>query len=66
LDELLRSLNIKGDDIGSVFIPKVEVESPSDETKCMAVMRLLTPKSFTAASLKKTLCFSWATARGVL
>jgi hypothetical protein len=32
LDELSRSLNIKGDDIGDVFVPKVEVETLKEET----------------------------------
>jgi hypothetical protein len=32
MDELSRSLNIKGNDIGDVFVPKVEVEMLKEET----------------------------------
>jgi hypothetical protein len=59
LDDLLRSLNIRGEDIGGVFVPKEEVETLREEKKWMAVMRLLSPKPFSAASLKKTMRFAW-------
>jgi hypothetical protein len=59
LDELLRSLNIKGEDIGGVRVPKEEVEFLKGETKWMAVMRLLSSKPFSAVSLKKTMHFAW-------
>jgi hypothetical protein len=65
LDDLLRSLNIKGEDIGGIFVPKKEVETLREEKKWMAVMRLLSPKPFSAASLKKTMRFAWAPAQEV-
>jgi hypothetical protein len=66
LDELLSSLNLKGGgDIGGVLVPKEEVESLKEETKWMAVMKLLSPKPFSATSLKKTMVFAWAPAQEV-
>jgi hypothetical protein len=60
LDDLLRSLNIKGEEIGGVFVPKKEVEALKDGTKWMAVMTVLTPRPFIAISMKKTMRFAWA------
>jgi hypothetical protein len=65
LDELLSSLNIKGEEIGGVSVSKEEVDLLKGETKWMAVMRLLSPKPFSAASLKKTMRFAWAPAKEV-
>jgi hypothetical protein len=65
LDELLSSLKIKGEDIGGVSVSKEEVDLLKGETKWMAVMRLLSPKPFSAASLKKTMRFAWAPAKEV-
>jgi hypothetical protein len=65
LEELLKSMNLKGEDIGGVFVPKSEVEALKEETKWMAVMRLLTTKPFSATSLKKTMRFTWAPAQEV-
>jgi hypothetical protein len=65
LDELLKSLNLRGEDIGGVFVPKEEVESLKEDTKWMAVMRVLTPRPFSATSMKKTMRFAWAPAQEV-
>jgi hypothetical protein len=51
---------------GGAFVPKEEVEMLREEKKWMAVMRLLSPKPFSAASLKKTMRFAWAPAHEVL
>jgi hypothetical protein len=37
LDELLSSLNIKGEDIGGIFVWREDVEMLKGETKWMAV-----------------------------
>jgi hypothetical protein len=65
LEELLRSLNLKGEDIEGFFVAKGEVESLKEEVKWMAVMRLLTTKPFSAISLKKTMRFMWTPAKEV-
>nr|XP_051202175.1 uncharacterized protein LOC127315756 [Lolium perenne] len=65
LEELLLSLDLKGEDIEGFFVAKSEVESLKEETKWMAVMRLLTPKTFSAISLKRTMKFAWAPAQEV-
>jgi hypothetical protein len=62
LDELLRSLNLRGEDIEGLFVAKSEVEILKEEKKWMAVIRVLTSKPFSAASLKQTLRFAWAPA----
>ncbi|KAK1650403.1 hypothetical protein QYE76_068208 [Lolium multiflorum] len=53
LEDLLLSLNIKEEDIGGVFVAKADVESLKEGSKWMAVMRLLSSKPFSAASLEK-------------
>jgi hypothetical protein len=63
LEELLRSLNLKGEDIAGISVAKNEVESLKQDTKWMAVMCLLSPKPFCATSLKKTMKFAWALPR---
>ncbi|KAM0890519.1 hypothetical protein ACQ4PT_027005 [Festuca glaucescens] len=63
IEELLESLNLKGEDIEGFFVPKSEVESLKEGTKWMAVMKLLSPKPFSATSMKKTLRFAWAPAQ---
>jgi hypothetical protein len=65
LEELLRSLNLKGEDIGGVFVAKAEVESLKEDSKWLAVMKLMSSKPFSATSLKKTLKFAWAPAQEV-
>jgi hypothetical protein len=65
LDELLRSLNIKGDEIKGLFVAKDEVETLREGAKWMAVIRLLSSRPYSAASLKKTLRFAWAPAQEV-
>jgi hypothetical protein len=55
LEELLKSLNLKGEDIEGLFVAKEEVENLKEEAKWMAVMKVLTTKPFSAISLKKTL-----------
>jgi hypothetical protein len=65
LDELLRSLNLRGEDIEGLFVAKSEVESLKEEKKWMAVIRVLTAKPFSAASLKQTLRFAWTPAQEV-
>ena len=65
LEELLRSLNLKGADIDGLFVAKNEVEALKEGSKWMAVMRLLSPRPFSAISLKKTMRFAWAPAQEV-
>jgi hypothetical protein len=65
LEELLRSLKLSGADIGGISVAKEEVEALKEGTKWMAVMRLLSSKAFSAASLKKTMEFAWAPAQEV-
>ncbi|KAK1683603.1 hypothetical protein QYE76_044451 [Lolium multiflorum] len=65
LEELLKSLEIKGEEIEGLFVAKSEVEALKEETKWMAVMRVLTSKPFSATSMKKTLKFAWAPAQEV-
>ncbi|KAM0873893.1 hypothetical protein ACQ4PT_037777 [Festuca glaucescens] len=65
LEELLLSLNIKGGDIGGIFVAKADVESLKEGSKWMAVMRLLSSKPFSATSLEKTMKFAWAPAQAV-
>jgi hypothetical protein len=65
LEELLHSLNLKGEDIDGLVVAKSEVESLKEEVKWMAVMRLLTSKPFSSVSLKKTMHFAWAPAKEV-
>jgi hypothetical protein len=43
LEELLRSLNLKGEDINGLFLAKSEVEALKEGSKWMAMMKLLTP-----------------------
>jgi hypothetical protein len=66
LEELLQSLNLKGEEIEGLFVAKSEVENLKEEAKWMAVMRLLTTKPFSAISLRKTMRFAWAPAKEVL
>jgi hypothetical protein len=63
LYEMRRGLNLRGEDIGGVFVPKEETETLKEDTKWMAVLRVLTPKPFSAESLKKTVHFAWASTR---
>ncbi|KAK1643131.1 hypothetical protein QYE76_060936 [Lolium multiflorum] len=65
LEDLLRSLNLKGEDIAGITVAKAEVESLRADTKWMAVMRLLSPKPFSVTSLKKTMKFAWAPAQEI-
>ncbi|KAK1611919.1 hypothetical protein QYE76_035592 [Lolium multiflorum] len=65
LEDLLQSLKIKGDDLGGIFVPKAEVEALKEDSKWMAVLKVLTTKTFSAASLKQTLCFAWAPAQEI-
>ncbi|KAM0833650.1 hypothetical protein ACQ4PT_064130 [Festuca glaucescens] len=65
IEDLLRSLNLKGEDIDGVFVAKSEVDSLKEGTRWMAVMRVLTSKPFSAAALKKTMQFAWAPAQEV-
>ena len=65
LEELLRSLNLKGEDLGGVFVAKDEVETLKEDTKWMAVMWLLTSRPFSSMSLKKTMMYAWAPAQEV-
>jgi hypothetical protein len=55
LEELLRSLNLRGEDIEGLVVAKDVVESLKEEAKWMTVIRLLTTKPFSAVSLKKTM-----------
>ncbi|KAM0824219.1 hypothetical protein ACQ4PT_070349 [Festuca glaucescens] len=65
LEELLRSLDLSGDDIDGLFVAKAEVEALKESARWMAVMRLLTPSPFSATSLKKMMKFAWAPAHEV-
>jgi hypothetical protein len=65
IEELLKSLNLKEEDIEGVFVKKSEVDSLKEGTRWMAVMRLHVSKPFSAQSLKKTLSFTWAPAQEV-
>jgi hypothetical protein len=65
LEDLLQSLKIKGDDLGGVFVPKADVEALKEDSKWMAVLRVLTTKTFSASSLKQTLHFAWAPAQEI-
>jgi hypothetical protein len=66
LEELLRSLNLREEDIEGLVVAKDVVESLKEEAKCMAVMRLLMMKPFSAVSLKKTMRFAWAPTQEVI
>ncbi|KAK1662775.1 hypothetical protein QYE76_050934 [Lolium multiflorum] len=66
LEDLLQSLNLKGEDIGGVFVAKSEVEALKEGSRWMAVMRLLTPRPYSTTSLKKTMLFAWAPAQDVV
>ena len=65
LDELLKSLNLREEDIEGLAVAKEEVETLKEGTKWMAVMRLLSSKMFSATLLKKTMMFAWAPAKEV-
>jgi hypothetical protein len=65
LEDLLRSLDLKGEDIGGVAVGKEEIGSLKEGAKWMAVMRLLTTKKFSSASLKTAMLFAWAPAQEV-
>ncbi|KAM0894456.1 hypothetical protein ACQ4PT_024432 [Festuca glaucescens] len=65
LEDLLRSLNLKGEDIEGFFVAKSEVEALKEEAKWMAVFRVLTSRPFSATSMKKTMRFAWAPAQEV-
>jgi hypothetical protein len=65
LEDLLKSLNLKGEDIEGFFVAKDEVQSLKEGTKWMAVVRLLSSKPFSVTSLKKTMRFAWAPAQEV-
>ncbi|KAM0886851.1 hypothetical protein ACQ4PT_029459 [Festuca glaucescens] len=65
LEELICSLNLRGEDIKGLFVAKSEVETLKEEKKWMAVIRVLTSKPFNATSLKQTLRFAWAPAHEV-
>jgi hypothetical protein len=65
LEDLLNSLNLKGEDIKDLFVAKAEMETLKEEVKWMAVMRLLTTKPFSRTSLKKTIRFAWAPTKEV-
>jgi hypothetical protein len=58
LEELLRSLNLKGEDIDGLFLAKSEVEALKEGSRWMAVMKLLTPGPFSVTFLKKTMRFA--------
>jgi hypothetical protein len=66
LEELLWSLNLKGEDIDGLFVAKDEVESLKEEAKWMAVIKLMTTKPFSVVSLKKMMRFAWALAQEVV
>jgi hypothetical protein len=51
--------------MAGISVPKEEVEALKEGTKLMVVMLLLSTKSFSATSLKKTMEFAWAPAQGV-
>jgi hypothetical protein len=61
LEEVLKSLNLMEDDIGGISVAKEEVEVLKEGIKWIAVMHILSSKSFIAASLKKTMQYAWAT-----
>ncbi|KAM0874799.1 hypothetical protein ACQ4PT_037197 [Festuca glaucescens] len=65
LEELLRSLNLTGEDMGGISVAKEEIDALKEDTKWMAVMHLLSSKTLSAASLKKTMQFAWAPAQEV-
>jgi hypothetical protein len=65
MEELLNSPNLNGKILGFFFVPKQEVRSLKEATKWMAVMRILTPRPFSAILMKKTMRFAWAPAREV-
>jgi hypothetical protein len=66
LEELLKSLNLKEEDIGGFFVAKEQIDELKEETKWMAVMRLLTTKSFSRSSLNKTMSFASAPVKKVV
>jgi hypothetical protein len=49
LEELLRSLNLKGEDIDGFVVARSEVETLKEGTKWLAVARLLTSKPFSVS-----------------
>ncbi|KAK1679896.1 hypothetical protein QYE76_040744 [Lolium multiflorum] len=61
IEDLLKRLNLKGEDIGGLFVAKDEVASLKAGSRWM----LLTLKPYSAASLKNTMKFSWAPVQGV-
>jgi hypothetical protein len=65
LEALLWSLQITGDDLEGLFVPKEEVKSLREDAKWMAVVKLLSSKSFSAVALEKTMRFAWAPAQEV-
>jgi hypothetical protein len=65
LEALLRSLQITGDDLEGLFVPKEEVKSLREDSKWMAVVKLLSSKPFSAVALEKTMRFAWAPAQEV-
>jgi hypothetical protein len=54
LEELLQSLDLK-EKIGAIFVAKKDVETLKEGSKWMAIMKLLTTKTLSATSLKKTI-----------
>ena len=54
LEDLLQSLKIKGEDLGGVFVPKAEVEALKEGSKWMAVLKVLTSKTFSTSSLMRS------------
>jgi hypothetical protein len=65
LEDLLKSLNLKEEDIEGLFVAKKEVDALKEEVKWRAVMRLLSSKPFSAVSLKKTMNFAWAPSKEI-
>jgi hypothetical protein len=65
LEELRQTLNLKGEEIGGLFVAKEQVEELRESTKWMAVMKVLSSKPFIATSLKKTMLFAWAPAKEI-
>jgi hypothetical protein len=61
LEELLKSPNLTEDDIGGISVAKEEVDVLKEGIKWIALMHILSSKSFIAASLKKTMQYAWAT-----
>jgi hypothetical protein len=47
-------------------VAKEQIDELKEDTKWMAVMRLLTTRPFGVASLKKTMSFAWAPAKEVV